>query len=150
MEIQLNTKLILEEVRQKSHLNTRVIQDPEARLNARIGEEQMDEVERCLLEANGDLKDICARWLSPDMEPISDDSLGLPEFFVYTFLMTPRRAANKGEALTQRMHEFLVSSTLERYYTTALIPDLAKVYTESTRDVIDNLVNTLHFKLPPR
>lgn len=127
MEVRVGTNLIKEEVRQKSHFNSRNIEDPESRINARAGEEEADELERCLLTAESALKPIISRWLIGCLECISDSNLGLPEEFVYEFSIGQRRAMGKAVPVAMAIHAYLVAKTLSLFYRTVTRSDLAEV-----------------------
>ena len=149
MKITINTKLVSEEIRQKSHLNTRQIQDTDLKVSTRIGEDEMDEVDRCILQANGRMLTLCRKWLSPASVSANADVLTLPQKFEYEFVGTDRRLQNKAEALTQDIHSFIVSAALSRYYNSVFNDNLANMYERKALADAQDITILLNSKLPP-
>lgn len=149
MEVIVGTSSILEELRQKSHFNTRPIEAPEARINARAGEEEQDELERCLLTSESALRNIISRWAVGCLEPVSDSHLGIPEELVYDFNIGQRRAAGKSVPVAMAIHAYLVAKTLSLFYRTVTRADLAEIQDGLAAQAEAQLTKLLNTKAEP-
>jgi len=149
MTITIYTEPIILEVRQRSHLSVQDIKDAEARDNARAGLDKMDEIERCIIDAFGQLSRHCGRFLERDYTLEADNMSGIPNAYAYEFSMSARRAANKAEALEEAMHGFVVQAALARFYTTVSNVDRAGTHTALAADYANQLNELLYTKQPP-
>lgn len=103
-----------------------------------------------LNESNGRLKSILGRFLKAELAEYADDSLAMGDNFIYTLLISSRKAANKAQPLADIIHSYLVNSVLTKSYSTMGQAELAakhEAQTVSDAQVINKL---LHTKLPPQ
>lgn len=150
MNITLNTTNIFNEMRLKSHLEVQDIKDPEARDNARAGITKTDEINRCILDALGQLERRCLRFLTETIVQDASDAGSLPNSYVFDLNLSERRAANKIPALTAVMHDYAVQHALARYYETVHQAELSAAHAKSAEGYGIQIDELLYHKQPPR
>lgn len=150
--ITLDPDRIRDDVRMKSHLQTRTIADPIARDAARADIVKLDEINRDLLSARADLLDILNPFLGPDSTNGGDDAFAevdLGDQFKFEFDVTNRRLDNRAKSLSDAMHAFLVDDVLHRFYLSVAQGDLANVAASQMELDKQNIERQLYTKLRP-
>lgn len=150
MTIELFTAPIIQEFRQKSHLEVQDIQDPEARDNARAGVEKMDEIERCVLEGIAAVRKRCLRFLVEDYEHWADDTRSIADSYVFDLSLSERRAIGKAQPVTDAMHTLVVQYALSKFYATVNQGELSNRHSILALDAGKELEDLLYTKQPPR
>lgn len=150
MNITIYTTPIFSEVRQKSHLEVQDIKDVEARDNARAGIDKTDEIWQCIRDGFTQLERRCLRFVRETIVLETDDGGSVPESFTYDFIFAERRAANKGTALAEVMHAFVVQHALARFYATVNQVELSNKHGAAADAYGNELDGLLYHKQPPR
>lgn len=150
MIIELHTAPILQEIRQKSHLEVQDIKDSELRDNARAGLDKIDEIERCMMDGFAQVSRRCWRFLADDYTVHADDAKGESDVYVYDFLLSERRGANKTEPLTNAMHSLVVQYALAKFYATVNQAELSNKHSLLAIEAGNTIEELLYNKKPPR
>ena len=149
MVITLYPNPIIDEVRRKAYFEVQPVQEPEARHDARAGEEKMPELEQALLVADSQLQSLIMRWLVHDETVETEDTGGLPSTFRYEFVFTERRMKGKLPALTGQMHDYLVNETLSKHFTNVTQAQLADRHAALAEGCAKRINDLLYTKNPP-
>ena len=149
MDITLNTSELMFDIRNKSHLETAKIPDAEQRYIIEAGSDKKDELERRLIEAYHMARQLCARYLVPDVTVRANDSLSIPEAFVFRLNLSTRRLSGKTGALAQMLHSFICNHTLAGFYATVSQPELSASHSNMANVDAMNVENILYNKMPP-
>ena len=144
---------LVSDIKIKSHLNTERIKDPNDKYAARAGEENESELRQSVQNTWRALITLCRRFL-----PETDDTTGSDLFSTtlsetdqtLNFDVTSRRTSNIADALSQAIHEYLVSGTLRRFYVAVAMTDLAALYATGEKDATDEIVRLLYRKAAPK
>lgn len=102
-----------------------------------------------LNEANARLRTIFGRFMEAFFQEHPDNSLGMGDAFVYRLVLSSRREANKGQALTDLAHEYLVHSALAKVYTSMSDAQRASLHEGMAVSAGQSIDQNLHSKLPP-
>lgn len=147
--INIDTARLLEEMRQKSHLETQRIKDAEEREAVRAGVEKTDELTRCVMYADAQLCGIIGRYMEPDLSDEGSDTLGLPSRLAYRLLMGERRRAGKIAVLAETFHSYLVNMALSKYYASVAMTELAAARANLAAADVVSIIQQLNSKMPP-
>lgn len=153
LTITIEPDRVRDDVRLKSHLQTKTIPDPEARDAARADIVKLDEINRSLLSARSDLLDILNPFLSEDTSSTGDDKYAeasLDNQMSFAFDITNRRLNNRAKAIADAIHAYLVDNVLHRFYLSVAQGDLAAVEAQQLAADKSNLENLLYTKLRPK
>lgn len=149
MIVYVSYESLLSEIRQKSHLEVQHIQDPEVRYLAEAGTEKDDELGRCVVVADAQLRALVSRYLTNDPHRVVEAGVDTPKVLPYPFLFSRRRAMNKAEQLPQMMRDYLVNAALAKFYATVAVTDLAASRGNMAAQQAAEIVRVLYTKLPP-
>lgn len=149
LNIEIATFRIREDIYYKSHLEVMSIEDPESRDVCRADEEKVDEIDRNILSADGELRIALHRWLSPSDAVSATNVLTISNNLTYQFKTSPRGADHKTTALAAGIHAYLVDSALAKFYTSVNQPNLAKPHKDKADVVLKALHDELYLKTPP-
>ena len=143
---------VRDDVRLKSHLQTKTIPDPEARDAARADIMKLDEINRNLLSARSDLLDILNPFLFETSTATGNDQYAeasLDTQLTFEFDITNRRLNNRAKAIADAVHAYLVDNVLHRFYLSVAQGDLAAVEAQQMAEDKANLERMLYTKLRP-
>lgn len=150
MTIELYTTPILNEIRQKSHLEVQDIQDPAQRYNARAGLDKEEEIYRCFLEGMAQARHKCLRFLREQYVESTDDAPVYSDSSVFEFAFSERRALNKAEPLTAALHALVVQYALAKFYSTVNQVELSNKHSLLAVEAGNKIDELLYTKQPPR
>lgn len=102
-----------------------------------------------LNEANARLTAIIGRYLEVGYNESADDRLAIAEDIEYRFLLSPRRAANKIQPMTDLIHSYLVNSAMAKVYSTMGQSELATKHENQTVSDAQVINQLLHSKTAP-
>ena len=149
MIITIETKEVLFDIADKSHLEVASITDAEARYRAEAGTDKGEEVERALTSSRAALDQLLFKYLVPDQDGEGSNDPGFPQYFTYTLRLSERRGAGKAQALADTMHSYLVNLTLAKFYHSVAQEQLASMregLATADAQLLTKLINT---KQPP-
>lgn len=149
MTINITSASVISEMRQKSHFEVQYIQDAKARDDARAGLEKMDELGRCLVVADSQLRSLVTRYLQTVSSETISAGISVPETLSYVLSMSERRSANKSAQLPQLFRDYLVEAALSKYYATVSVADLASKRGNAAAAIATEILRLLFFKNPP-
>lgn len=149
MTINITSASVISEIRQKSHFETQYIQDAAAREHTRAGLEKEDELGRCLVVADAQLRALLTRYLVTTPSDVISAGIAVPVTLIYVLALSERRDANKAAQLPQLMRDYLVSASLAKYYATVSATDLASKRGNEAAATGVELIRLLNTKLPP-
>lgn len=150
MTIELYTTPILNEIRQKSHLEVQDIQDPAQRYNARAGLDKEEEIYRCFIEGMAQARHKCLRFLREQYVESADDAPVYADSTVFEFAFSERRALNKAEPLTSALHSLVVQYALAKFYSTVNQVELSNKHSLLAVEAGNKIDDLLYSKQPPR
>lgn len=149
MRIVICKKEVLFDVMNKSHEEVAGIEDAEARYRIEAGEHKMNELERDLAEVSTKLARRVHRYLDEYYEQEADNSLSLPEAFVYEFTFSERRMVGKAQPLADAMHSFLVHYTLAKFYASVSQTELSNNHSKFTQEAMSDIEELINTKAAP-
>ena len=149
MTINITSASLISEIRQKSHFEVQYIQDAKARDDARAGLEKSDEIGRCVVVADAQLRALISRYLQTVSSETISAGISVPETLTYVLSMSERRSANKSAQLPQLFRDYLVNAALAKYYATVSVADLASKRANETAAQGVEILRVLFFKNPP-
>lgn len=148
--ITIKTASLLSEIRVKSFMNTERIKDAEERYAVRAGEENNSEQQQAFQDAWRELLSICKKFIDYTSSSSANDTLGTgTEDKTVTFDFAEPAGQSIYDALAQAMHEYLVSGTLRRFYTSASMPDLVKMYATQENAAHASIIELIHYRPYP-
>ncbi|MBP5389725.1 MAG: hypothetical protein J6Y27_05210 [Bacteroidales bacterium] len=150
MVITLYTQELLNDIREKSHLEVAEILDAEARYRAEAGTEKTGEVFRCIEEAIREAEIRCMLYLREQFAQAADNSLDYPDTFNFVFSMSERRSIGKTKPMRTVLHNFVVHYALSRFYQTVSQGALAEKHALVASAEGTAIEDLLYSKLPPR
>ena len=149
MTITIVTQSIIEDMKIKAHLEVQKIQNLKERDDARIDDEDMDEVNRDIVSASASLAKILQRFLSADSENISGGALSLPSTIEYELEFTSRRESGKEQQLADIFHAYLVDNALSRFFRSVSQFELASSHEALAREEEKNITEIINHKSAP-
>lgn len=149
MTINITSESVISEIRQKSHFETQNIQDAAVREHTRAGLEKEDEVGRCIVVADAQLRALLTRYLVTTPNDTVSAGIAVPVTFIYVLALSERRDANKSAQLPQLMRDYLVSAALSKYYATVSATDLASKRGNEAAAMGVEIIRIVNTKLPP-
>lgn len=149
MTINISCASVISEIRQKSHFETQNIQDAAVRERTRAGLEKEDEVGRCLVVADAQLRSLLTRYLVTTPADAVSAEIGVPVSLVYVLGFAERRDFNKSVELPQMMRDYLVSASLSKYYATVSATELAAKRGNEAAAMGTEIIRIMFHKNPP-
>lgn len=150
MVITLYKQELLNDIREKSHLEVANIPDAEARYRAEAGTEKVEDIYRCVWEALSRLYHRCWRFLNDDFSKRADNVAWLPDEIQVELVLSERRAIGKANPLKAAMHSFVVEYSLSKFYSDVAQQELSNKHSVLALEAGDRIDNLLFTKLPPR
>lgn len=149
MTINISSDSVISEMRQKSHFEVQNIQDPKLRDNARAGLEKMDELGRCVVVADAQLRSLLTRYLQTVAAETVSPGITVPTTLSFVLSLSERRDANKSAQLPQMMRDYIVNLALSKYYATVSVADLASKRGNEAAAIGVDIIRILFHKNPP-
>lgn len=149
MTVTLNIEELFKDIRLKSRLECSAIADTEARYRVEAGTEKNDELYRDMTAAQGSLARRLARYLSASYVQEGDNTLFLPEAFVYELTVTDRRLQGKVQPLADACHDFIVHYTLSRFYKSVGMGDMSNAHSLQAAETGEEIDMLLYTKAAP-
>ena len=149
MTITISTASALSEIKAKSHLEVKSIQDPEVRYDVEAGTEKEPEIKRCIAYADAQLRALLFRYLQTVSADTVAAGIAVPETLTYVLNLSERRAENKSAQLPQMFREYIVTTALSKFYATVSATDLASRRGNDAAALGAEIVRLVFFKTPP-
>lgn len=149
MVIELQAALLLARLKAISHKEVAEIPDVEARYRAEAGTEKESELKQDIGDAAAMLSHRVSRYLKRTYARNLDYVTNWPDAYVYEFEMSERRLANKGEALTVSMANFVLHYALSVFYSNVSQVDLSNKHSLLTQAAETEIEKLIYTKLPP-
>lgn len=150
MQITIYISKIYDEIRRKTQRDVASIESIEERYLIEAGTEKNDEIYADIILANDSLKGILQTFLIDCLVEQYDDMQQIPDAYVYELDLSPRRAVGKAQQLTDVMHDYLVHSTLMRFYDAVNGAELKAKHETAANAASIQLVNLLYTKARPQ
>lgn len=150
MIISLYTLELLNDIREKSHLEVAEITDAEARYRAEAGSEKTTEIIRCIEDGIREAEHRCMLFLKEQYTEFADNTVGYPDTYNFVFVMSERRVLGKTKPLTKALHNFVVHYALSHFYQTVSQGALAEKHALIASAEGTAIEDLLYSKLPPR
>jgi len=149
--VTLGIPALIQDIKEKSFMNTARIKDPQDQYEVRAAEENEIQIKQSLQEAFRSLKGVCRKFLQNSTDSSGNDTLSATwtGSFSLTLDVTARRSSNIGEAFSQAAHTYLVSGALRRFYTSAAMSELVAQYAAAEEAARQEIVTLLHTKQEP-
>lgn len=149
--VTLGIPALLQDIKEKSFMNTARIKDPQDQYEVRASEENEIQVKQSLQDAFRSLKALCREFLQATTDSTGNDTLATSWSgdYTLTFDVTARRTSNIGEALGEAAHAYLVSGSLRRFYTSAAMSELVAQYAAAEEAARQEIVTLLYQKQEP-
>jgi len=149
MTITITTASALSEIKEKSHLEVKSIQDPEIRYDIEAGTEKEPEIERCIVYADTQLRALLSRYLQTVASDTIAAGITVPETLTYVLNLSERRAENKSAQLPQMFREYIITAALSKFYATVSATELASKRGNEAAALGAEIVRLIYFKNPP-
>ena len=132
MRINITTSEILFNIKNKSHQELAVLlADPEQRYPQEAGDDKLEDIKRCVVEAAADAVGVVSRFEYGRLAEeevtagASESGILLPEFFTFDVENSERRIVTEEQALADLILSYITNRSLARYYYNAGRNDLA-------------------------
>lgn len=151
VRIIINTGEALRDLRKKSQLETETVEDVETRYKFEAGQDKDEELFRCMQFADALLRTRLGRFLASDIDQsCAKNEYGIPENYVYDLIVGERRADGLAVRMVEMLHDYMVSTTLAKYYQTVGAVQLGQARAQSSNATGDLIQRELYTKKPPR
>jgi len=147
--IQISTAEILDDMIQKSRLDTATLDTAEQRYKFQVGAEKADEVYKCIQQSASSISRLLQRWLYTGSESLGQNIFGLPETLEFRFNFSERREQGKASLLADKIHEYIVELSLARFYATVGASDLSGARAGYAKGCEGEIMESICFKTPP-
>lgn len=149
MQVEIRISDVVYDIRNKSHLEVATIEDVNKRYLIEAGTEKLDEIHRCIIEADSRVRFSLRRFLARDNE--GDISIeNIPTTLIYAMSISERRSRSNGAILSSMIHAALVSMALSLFYLSVGEAELHKRHAAMAENQINIIETTLGVKMPPR
>lgn len=149
MEIKIGIQSVIEDMKNKSHLETSSI-ETEKRYQVELGTEKLPEVYLDIESAKSELQTVISPFLEDMYHTYGDDELHTPQDMTLEFKMSPRREDGKSAAMARAIHDYLVHKALELGYTSVNALDLAKTHADLSSEIEGRINKLLYTKKGPK
>lgn len=150
MTIELDIETMIKTLRKNSHDEVQVIQDVEARDNARAGLDKIDEIRQCVKDGIAQVSRRCWRWLADDRINYAGNTDDMPQTVAFELRLSERRGTNKAEPLTAAMQSLVIEYAMSKFYAIVSQQELSNKHSLAAVEAGNTIDELLFTKKPPR